>query len=92
MRNKWYVIGFAVGAALCLWLAASWAMGDGGMMAAVPASLAVALIVVAVRIARADSFAPSRAGRWDQRSTPGVSSWMQRREEGPRKPPPAAPH
>ena len=79
MRNKWYVIGLLVPTVLLAWVAVSWGMGDGGWMSIVPGSLAVLLGIAAVRVARADSFAPAARGNWNSGQTVGMTRWLKHR-------------
>jgi hypothetical protein len=83
MRNKWYVGGIVAAALLLTWGAVHAALGGRGLLlASVPAALAAALIVAAVKVAKADSFAPHRAERWDLDDKASVHNWLQERADG----------
>ena len=82
MRNKSYVIGLLVAALLLGWGAVHAAMSDSGLiLAAIPAVLALALVVGAVKVARAESFAPKKGQRWDVDNTPEVQRWLDARAD-----------
>jgi len=80
VKNKWYVLGLSVPALLLIFWASKSALGDGGLMALIPAALGVALIVGAVKVARADSFAPSKQQRWDTGPNEDVQRWQAKRD------------
>ena len=83
MRNKWYVLGIGLAAALCAWGTIRATVGDMPLLAILPGALGIGLIIVAVRTARADSFGPAAKPRWDQRRSPAVVDWLKHRADQP---------
>ena len=88
MRNKWYVVGLSVAAAVCLFGVIQALRGDMQVVALLPGALAVGLIIAAVKTARADSFGPVEKKRWDVVRPPAVLSWLKNRESAPTRTPP----
>ena len=81
MRNKWYVIGLLVPTLLLVWAAVHMARGQAGMLALLPAALAAALAIAAIRVARADSFQPEAPANWDTGQTVGMTKWLKHRAD-----------
>ena len=81
MRNKWYVIGLLVPTLLLVWATIHIARGAGGLLALLPAALAAALAVAAIRVARSDSFAPAGPQRWNTGQTVGMTRWLKHRAD-----------
>lgn len=81
MRNKWYVAGIGLAAGLSTWGAVHAALGTVPLLAFVPAALAVGLVIVAVRVARAGSFALVAKPSWDDARPPAVLRWLKERAD-----------
>ena len=88
MRNKWYVLGLGLAALLCAALAVRALIGELQLMALIPGALAVGLAIMALRTAKADSFGPTEKPRWGKPRKPGVTQWLQHREDQAGAPPP----
>ena len=85
MRNKGYVAGILALAAVLTYAAIRILLGDGGLaFAIVPAALAGACVLGAVKVAKAESFSPKAATRWDDRSTAeNVQRWIKEKADRP---------
>jgi hypothetical protein len=79
VKNKPYVLGLLVPAVLLIAWAAKSYLGEGGLLALIPAALGIALIVAAIKVAKADTFAPSKQQRWDTGPKEDVQRWQERR-------------
>jgi hypothetical protein len=82
MRNKWFVVGILLPAALLTYGAVRGAMSDNALLFSIPpALLALALIGGAVWVARSASFAPAPKARWDYGTSDAVKRWNKHRED-----------
>lgn len=82
MRNKGYVLGFAIaGLVLTVLAIKSW-FGDGGLLFILPpAGLAVAMFIAAYKVSQAESFAPTNQRRWDSSGdSPNLKRWLKGRK------------
>jgi hypothetical protein len=79
VKNKPYVIGLLAPAILLIAWAAKSYLGEGGLLALIPVALGIALIVAAVKVAKADSFAPTKQQRWDTGPKEDVQRWQEKR-------------
>ncbi len=76
MRNKWYVLAVMIPVAGLI-VEAIYLLCRGGRLSAVfPAAVATALIVLAVRVGKAESFAPAPPrAPLDAGSSPALERW-----------------
>jgi len=81
MRNKPYVLALAVPAALLLiWAIYLW-WNDYNVGSLIPGGLAAGLFVAARRVARAESFAPTKKSAWDSSRPEDVNRWLASRAD-----------
>src|SRR5688500_5281884 len=76
MRNKLYVGAVLVPAVLLTWGAIHFALGDNTIFALILAGLALALGFAAVRIGKAESFAPTPKAPHNSALSANVKRWL----------------
>jgi hypothetical protein len=76
MRNKPYVVAVLIPALVSTWWAISLLLGDNTILALVVAGGAAALGFVAVRIAKAESFAPTPKASYKGAVNDNVKRWL----------------
>ena len=81
MRNKPYVAALVIPAVLLLFWALSLWWNENNVASLFPGAAAIALLFAARRVARAESFTPTKQARWDSSRPESVNRWLDSRAD-----------